>query len=82
MHVFRKVPAGGPYSGVDVTCNYPKYGDANDWEFRAGPFTYEAGSEIPFRFRGPPPDQKWIKVDLVLDSPGPAGKIMKTKWIK
>lgn len=82
VHTTIRVPAEGCW-GVDITCNYPKHAQANNWEFRAGPFTYDAGSENPFRFRGDPlkPRVRRIKVDLVLNSPGPSGEITTVDWI-
>lgn len=83
VYTFCSVPAGGPYTGLDVTCDYPRYHGARDSDFRATPFNYAGFSNNQIRFRGSPldPHVRRIRVDAVIESPGPAGQMTET-WIK
>lgn len=74
-----------PYIGIKVTLNYPRLQSANDWEFGAGPFPhYEFINPRRIHFYGEtlPSGTRRIKVDAVVNSPGPDGDIVSTKWIK
>lgn len=74
-----------PYVGVKVTLNYPRHPKANDWEFEANPFPHYKfinSRRIHFYGKKLPPYIGQIKVDAVVNSPGPDGDIVRTQWIK